>query len=172
MKSSASHRTDGGTTCTRTRTSASIPPRKTIAVPGDDCQRQSSIAPCQCQEEHPHNRYQYESLPRCARHGPLGSRSYDHQGERECSERDGGDGGGCTLGFPPIPIRVEFKVPSSARQNLGSRITQRRRELGLSRGELACLIGVHVKTLRDWELERAVPQYANRERLSAWIATG
>jgi ribosome-binding protein aMBF1 (putative translation factor) len=55
-------------------------------------------------------------------------------------------------------------------KTLGARIREARERRILTQAELANELGVHVRSIQDYEADRATPRQALRRRILSWLA--
>lgn len=70
----------------------------------------------------------------------------------------GGDGGGQEPRYPTFPVLVEFQNASISEPPTGSWVREVRLKSGLTRKELAEVVGVHEKTVQSWEDGKSTPR--------------
>lgn len=79
---------------------------------------------------------------------------------------NGGDGGGRDLEYPNFPILVRFMDLSGSQSSTGYWVRQMRIKSGMTKKELAELVGVHEKTVHSWEDGKTTPRRSKLRALS------
>ena len=79
---------------------------------------------------------------------------------------NGGDGGGRDLEYPNFPILVRLMDLSGSQSSTGSWVRQMRIKSGMTKRELAELVGVHEKTVHSWEDGKTTPRRSKLRALS------
>jgi len=69
-----------------------------------------------------------------------------------------------------MPVLVKIQETSSAEPSTGSWVKEVRIQAGMTRKELAEIVGVHEKTVQSWEEGKTKPRQAKQQVLARLMA--